>query len=171
MSAPGIDRDAFVARYGRAFESSPWVAERAFDAEPFAGIDDLHRAMVAVVLRAGAAEQLALLRAHPELAGREAQAGTMTESSASEQASAGLDRLSRDEAQRIAELNAGYAARHGFPFIIAVRNYTKAQIFDAFARRSTSDPAREVETALSEVFAIARIRLERLHDGRAWHDT
>jgi 2-oxo-4-hydroxy-4-carboxy-5-ureidoimidazoline decarboxylase len=117
--------------------------------------------MVAAVKGATRDEKLALLRAHPELAGKEAHAGSMTRSSVAEQASAGLDRLTDLEIRRLAELNAGYLATHGFPFIIAVHHYTKEGIFHEFARRLRNDSASELEAALEQVYAIARIRLPR----------
>ena len=157
-----LDAAAFARRFGGLFENSPWVAERAFAARPFGTIERLHAAMVAVVREASRDEQIALLRAHPDLAGREAQAGAMTASSVAEQSSAGLDRLSRGEVLRIAELNAAYRARHGFPFIIAVRHYTQAGILHEFERRLACDSESELETNLQQIFAITRLRLARL---------
>jgi 2-oxo-4-hydroxy-4-carboxy-5-ureidoimidazoline decarboxylase len=155
----------FVASLGGIFEHSPWVPERALARRPFGSLDSLHGAMVAAMWAASDAEQLALLRAHPQLAGREADAGILTAHSTSEQDSVGLTRLSVDEKARIVSLNAAYLERHGFPFIIAVKLRTKAQIFAAFEARLAN--AREVErtTALSEVGRIARIRLEALITG------
>lgn len=168
MTAPptadvnALDRDAFVARFGGIFEHSPWVAERAWAARPFAGVDRLHAAMVQAMRAAGEAETLALLRAHPELAGREAKEGRLTAVSTGEQQSAGLDRLDGDEMRRLAELNAAYRAKFGFPFIIAVRARTKDEILAEFARRLARAPAQEREAALDEVATITRIRLERM---------
>jgi len=105
-------------------------------------------------------DQAALLLAHPDLAGKEAREGTLTSSSVAEQASAALDRLTPAEMARIAELNRAYRARHGFPFIIAVRHYTKAGIFHEFERRIASDTSSEHAWALAQVFAIARMRLD-----------
>ncbi|MDB5730234.1 MAG: decarboxylase, partial [Variovorax sp.] len=116
-----LERDTFVAALGSTFEHSPWVAEGAWTARPFASVDALHTAMVEVVRNAPHATQVAFLCAHPELAGKEAQAGTMTDESVGEQASAGLDALSRDEIGELRELNVRYRERHGFPFIVAVR--------------------------------------------------
>lgn len=158
----GLDREAFVARLGGVFEHSPWVAERAHAQGPFASVDALHRAMVAVVGAASRAEQLALLRAHPELAGREAREGTLTAASTGEQGRAGLNALAADEFQRIAELNRRYRARHGFPFIACVGHYTKAGIFFELERRLGTDTEREIDEALAQVAAIARLRLAAL---------
>ena len=157
-----MDRNAFVAAFGAIFEHSPWVAERAYAARPFGDVDRLHAAMTAAVQASSRAEQLALLRAHPDLAGKEAQDGTLIEASVGEQASAGLDRLTKAEVARIAEANAAYRARHGFPFIIAVRHYTKEGILHEFARRLANDTEVELRADLEQVFAITRIRLDRL---------
>lgn len=157
--------EAFVAALGGVFERSPWVAERASAKRPFAGAAALHSAMVEVVRAARPEEQLALLRAHPELAGKEAGAGTLTSDSAAEQKGAGLVNLSAEEKQRIARLNAEYRARFGFPFIIAVRNHTKAGIFAALERRLRNDAAAELAACLGEVYEIARFRLADLVAG------
>jgi 2-oxo-4-hydroxy-4-carboxy-5-ureidoimidazoline decarboxylase len=129
---------------------------------PFGSLDALHGALVAAMWAAGRDEQLALLRAHPELAGKEADAGTLTQHSTGEQDSVGLTRLSTDEKRRIVQLNAAYRARHGFPFIIAVKLRTKQQIFAEFERRLDNEAAAEFRTALGEVGRIARVRLEAL---------
>jgi 2-oxo-4-hydroxy-4-carboxy-5-ureidoimidazoline decarboxylase len=167
QSINDMDVVAFVARFGGVFEHSPWVAERAFAARPFADLQQLHAAMVAVVRAASRDEQLALLRAHPDLAGKEAQQGTMTASSVSEQSAAGLDRLSAAEMKLISELNAAYRARHGFPFIIAVRHYTKEGVLHEFARRLANDSPGELEAGLQQIQAITRLRLERMFSGTA----
>jgi len=152
--------EAFVSALGGVFERSPWVAERAFARRPFADTAALHAAMVDTVRAASRDEQLALLRAHPELAGKAADAGTLTADSASEQKGAGLVNLSADEKQRIARLNAEYRARFGFPFIIAVRNHTRAGIFAELERRLRNDAAAELAACLEQVYEIARFRLE-----------
>jgi 2-oxo-4-hydroxy-4-carboxy-5-ureidoimidazoline decarboxylase len=154
--------DAFVAAFGGIFEHSPWVAQAALGARPFASVDALHAAMVAAVERAEPAQQLALLRAHPELAGREARAGEMTDASEHEQASAGLNRLSRAEMTRISELNHAYSTKFGHPFIITVRKHNKQGIFNEFERRLAHDAATELRAALQEVFSITRLRLDAL---------
>ena len=157
-----LDRAAFVARFGGIFEHSPWVAERAWTARPFADIGALHAAMVRAMRAGSEAEKTALLRAHPELAGREAKEGRLTAASTGEQKSAGLYRLAPEEMRRLGELNAGYRAKFGFPFIIAVRARTKDEILAEFARRLDCTPAKELATALGEVETIARIRLDRM---------
>ena len=117
--------------------------------------------MAAVMRAAGDEAKLGLLRAHPELAGREAKADRLTADSKGEQGSAGLDRLPPDEFRRLAELNAAYSAKFGFPFIIAVRARTKEEILGEFARRLGREASAEFAAALAEVETIARIRLDR----------
>ncbi len=154
--------EAFTALLGNVFEHSPWVARQAWQQRPFAGVEGLHACMVQAMREASPDQQLALLRAHPELAGREAQTGTLTESSDSEQLSAGLKSLQPDELARMAALNAAYLGKHGFPFIVCVRHYTKAGIFHEMARRGALDTAREMDEALNQVCAITRLRLAAL---------
>lgn len=157
-----LDRARFLEMFGTIFEHSPWVAERAFDEGPFGDLDSVHQAMVRAVQKASRSRQIALLRAHPELAGRAARAGTMTDSSKSEQAGAGLNAMSGREVAEIARLNAEYRDRHGFPFIIAVRNHTKAEIFEQIERRLGHDTETEIGKALEQVFAITRLRMRAL---------
>jgi len=152
----------FRAAFGGVFEHSPWVAERAYAARPFASVDALHSAMSGAVKAAGEAAQLALLRAHPELAGKEAQAGTMTGDSIAEQGGAGLNALSRDEMARIADLNRRYREKFGFPFIIAVRQHAKDGIFREFERRLAHDRGTELGASLGQVYVITRLRLDGL---------
>ena len=167
-SAPppgGMDRNAFVAAYGHVFEHSPWIAERAYDRGLPADADradGLHRALCAVLGQASAAEQRALIEAHPDLAGRLARAGRLTEDSTREQASAGLDRLTDRERARFVALNEAYRARFGFPFIMAVKGRTKAEILAAFERRLKNDAAAEQAMALAEIERIALLRLRDL---------
>lgn len=157
-----MDRASFVAAFGAVFENSSWVADGAWTGRPFESVAVLHAAMVNVVNDAAPAQQLALLRAHPELAGREARAGDMTDASEAEQASAGLNRLTAAEFERIGELNSAYSTKFGHPFIIAVRNHTRQGIFAAFERRLANDAATERNAALAEVFTITRLRLDAL---------
>ena len=155
-------RDELEHVLGGVFEHSPWIAAGAAEARPFASVEALHVAMVAVVRRASREAQLALLRAHPDLAGRAARAGALTNASAAEQSSVGLDRLDDDEYERFGRLNAAYRQKFGFPFIIAVRRHDKRQILAAFETRLQNSEAQEVETALAQVFEIARLRLTGL---------
>lgn len=139
------------------FEHSPWVEERA-DARPSSG--DRHADLMAVVQDASPDEQLALIRAHPELAGKAAIDRTLTEASAAEQASAGLDRLSPAEFDRFHALNAAYRERFDFPFIICVRLTDKAGILAAMDRRLGNDRDAEIAEALAQIGEIVRLRLE-----------
>jgi 2-oxo-4-hydroxy-4-carboxy-5-ureidoimidazoline decarboxylase len=150
-------REDFVERYRELFEHSPWVVERAADKLPF---DDLHAGLMAAVRDASREEQLALIRAHPELAGKAAVDGSLTEASAAEQASAGLDRLTQAEFDRFHALNAAYRERFGFPFIICVRLTDKAGILAAMERRLANDRDAEIATALEQIGEIVRLRLE-----------
>ena len=133
-----LDRAGFVATYGHVFEHSPWIAEAAWDARLPADADTaegLHRALCAALAPAPAERKLELIQAHPDLAGKLAQAGRLTAESTGEQASAGLDRLTDQERATFTRLNDAYTARFGFPFIIAVKGLTKAEILAAFERR------------------------------------
>lgn len=160
-----MDRAAFVAAFGHVFEHSPWVAEAAWDAGLPADADSaagLHRALCAALAPAPADAKLALLRAHPDLAGKLAQAGRLTAESTSEQASAGLDRLTDAERTTFTQLNDAYTSKFGFPFIIAVKGLSKADILAAFQRRLGNDRAAELTTALAQVERIALLRLKDL---------
>jgi len=130
-----FDREAFVAALGGIFENSSWVAEATWQSRPFGTLDALHRAMVSVMRAAGRDAQLALIRAHPELAGVAARRGDITESSRLEQGSAGLDAASAEELARLRDLNEKYRAKFGFPFVIAVRGRTRSEIIAAGAER------------------------------------
>lgn len=152
----------FVARLGDIFEHSPWVADRAWAARPFGDVDTLHAAMAAAVENASATEQLALIRAHPELAGREAAAGTLTAASTDEQRGAGLDRCSADELARLRGLNAAYRERFGFPFVIAVKGRSRREIMDIIEMRLQRDADTEFRTCLDEIAKITRLRLDAL---------
>lgn len=155
----GLDAADFVARFGGIAEHSPWVAERAAAARPFDTLTAFHAAMTAAIAAADEATQRAFLCAHPDLAGRAAVAGELTAASTGEQAAAGLDRLTADEMARFRDLNGRYAARFGFPFIMAVRHADKHAILAAFDRRVRNDPAVERATALAEVGKILWMRL------------
>jgi 2-oxo-4-hydroxy-4-carboxy-5-ureidoimidazoline decarboxylase len=156
------DREAFVAVLGGIFEHSPWVAEDVWPLRPFAGIDDLHAAMCKSVVDAGDDAQLALLRAHPQLAGKAALRGELTADSTREQQGAGLDQCSPDEFARLHALNAQYEQRFGFPFILAVRGHTRTSILDNLAARIDNARDEEFAEALHQVERIARFRLEAL---------
>jgi len=157
-----MPRADFVALLGEVFEHSPWVADAAWDARPFADLEALHAAMVAAVHQATPAARLALLRAHPQLAGREARGGTLTAASAQEQQGAGLQALQPEQHRQMQALNAAYVARHGFPFIVCARHYTVEGILHALRRRGALDSAREIEEALDQISAITWLRLRAL---------
>lgn len=152
--------DRFRTLLGGVFEHSPWVADAVFPRRPFDGIPALHSAMVEAVRAAPESARLKLLRAHPDLAGKEARQDTLTEHSTNEQRGAGLDLLTPAEADTLLRGNAAYRLRFGFPFIICVRNRTRQEIFQALAIRLRNEPAAEFDTALQEVYEIARLRLE-----------
>lgn len=155
-----MDRGTFVAALGSTFEHSPWIAQSAWEARPFASVDALHDAMMRVVRRAPEDTQVSFLCGHPELAGKEAQAGEMTDESVGEQASAGLDRLSRAEITELATLNAAYQTRHGFPFIIAARRHGKSAIFEQLRERIERDRQTELDEALAQIGVITKLRLQ-----------
>ena len=156
-----MSEDDFVDALGGVFEHSPWVAKGAFARRPFAARKDLHSAMVDTVSRASQAQQLALIRAHPELASKAAVRGELTDASNREQTGAGLTECSPEEFKRLQDLNQAYNARFGHPFILAVRGHTRQSVIDNFAQRITSDPEVEMRECLSQ---IAKIALFRLHD-------
>jgi OHCU decarboxylase len=160
-----LDRDQFLQSQGRVYEHSPWIAETLWQAglkPEHDQVEALHRDLAAIVDAAPRDRQLALLNAHPDLAGRLAVRGELTAESTSEQAGAGLDTCSADEFRRFTELNDAYKARFGFPFILAVKGKGRAEILRNFEHRIHNDPAVEFRTALNEVHKIALLRLRDL---------
>jgi len=155
----------FVMLLGGIFEHSSWVPELVYGARPFAGREALHREMVNAVRQAPDLQRMALLCSHPELAGKEAAAGSLTDASQREQAGAGLNQCSAAELQTIKTLNQAYRDKFDFPFIIAVTGLDKHQIIAAMERRLDNNPEDEFNTALGEVEKIARIRIDALIDG------
>jgi 2-oxo-4-hydroxy-4-carboxy-5-ureidoimidazoline decarboxylase len=155
----------FIAALGGIFEHSPWIAQRALVARPFATVAALHEAMMAALAAASPEEKLALIRAHPELGGKVARAGDMAEASRQEQGALGLDRLSEAEFARFEAVNAAYAGRFGFPFIIAVARHTRDSILTQFARRLENAGETELTAALAEIGHITRLRLVAAVDG------
>jgi len=158
-----MNRRDFVERFGGVFEHSPWVAEGAWDV----GLNmdrtgDLHARMCAVLRSAGHDRQLGVLNAHPDLAGRLALAGELTADSTAEQASAGLDQCSPEEFERLQALNDAYKAKFGFPFIMAVKGRTRAEIIQAFEERANNDAETEFKAALAQVERIALLRLNNM---------
>ncbi|MEQ5838666.1 2-oxo-4-hydroxy-4-carboxy-5-ureidoimidazoline decarboxylase [Paraburkholderia acidicola] len=154
--------DAFVAALSGIFEHSPWVAEVAAGARPFASIDALHATMTHAVESADEAIQLALINAHPELAGKAAVRGELTEESTREQSGAGLDQCTREEFERLVSLNTAYREKFGFPFILAVRGYDRHGIIANFEARVSHTRAEELRASLDQIYRIARFRLDDL---------
>ncbi len=150
---------AFAAAVGETFELAPWVAEACQARRPFSTVTDLHAAMMGAVRAAPRETQLSFLRQHPDLAGKAARAGAITDDSRSEQASVGLDTLSEEEFARFHHLNDAYKAKFGFPFIVCVRRHTRDSILAQFERRLPNDVATEFAAALQEVFYITRLRM------------
>ncbi len=157
-----LERVAFTAALGHLFEHSPWIAEETWPKRPFADTDILHAALCATMRTAAPERQLALIRAHPDLAGRLAQQRRLTAESTREQASAGLDQLTDAELAEFTRLNDTYKAKFGFPFIICARLNAKATILNAMQSRVGNSPETEFATALGEIEKIARLRLEDL---------
>jgi 2-oxo-4-hydroxy-4-carboxy-5-ureidoimidazoline decarboxylase len=155
-----LDRHAFTTALGWIFEGSPWVAERVWPLRPFDGIEPLHAAMTAAVAAAARGEQLALLRAHPDLGTR----ARMSEVSTGEQAAVGLDQLTPEEFDRLHRLNTAYREKFGYPFLFAVKGSDKHQILRALESRLTRTPQQEFDEALQQVYRIARLRLEGFID-------
>lgn len=153
------DRATFVAQLGLAFEDSPWVADAAWERRPFADVDALHAALLAVLAAAPQERRVALIAAHPDLAGRVAREGRLTAASSAEQSAAGLDRLTPEEIAAFETLNGAYRARFGFPFVICARMHGKVSILAALAARVSNDRATEIATALAEIAKIAHLRL------------
>lgn len=157
-----LDRAAFVAALGGIFEHSPWIAAEAHAAGPFPSVASLHEAMLDVVRRAPRERQLALIGAHPELAGRAMVRNELTADSSSEQSGAGLTACSPEEYATLVDLNARYNAKFGFPFILAVRGHDRASVIAEFARRVERDAETEFAEALAQIARITRLRLEAL---------
>lgn len=157
-----MDRETFVAEFGGVFEHSPWIAEGAFDLELGATHDNaagIHNALARVFRNASEEQRLGVLTAHPDLAGKLAAAGRLTKESTLEQKGAGLDLLTDEERESFQKLNREYVERHGFPFIIAVKDNTKSSILEAFHRRIGNDRDTEFSEACRQVERIAELRL------------
>jgi 2-oxo-4-hydroxy-4-carboxy-5-ureidoimidazoline decarboxylase len=157
-----MDEDAFVAALDGVVEHSPWVARAAWADRPFASLGNLQGALEAAMRAAPRDRQVALIRAHPELAGREARAGELTAKSAGEQARAGLDRLTAGELAALQSLNRDYRERFGFPFVVCVREHTKDSILAWGTERLAHTADEEVAVALGEITKIAGLRLADL---------
>jgi len=160
-SLNATDEAGFMAALGDMYEHAPWVAQAALKQRPFATLAALHAAMTDAVRAAPPEQQLALIKGHPDLAGKAARAGTMTVDSKAEQASAGLDRLAEAEFAQFHRLNDAYREKFGMPFIICVRRHSKDSILQQFERRLQNTMSVETKTALGEIFRIAALRLDQ----------
>ncbi len=154
-----LDRAGFTAAFGSLFEGTPTIAVQTWDARPFESTEALHTALTETMRALPFDAQIALIRAHPDLAGRAAIAGELTTESTREQASARLDQLSPSEYARFHELNTAYREQFGFPFVICVREHTRATILANFEQRLGHSRESEVATALTEIAKIAGLRL------------
>lgn len=158
-----LDKASFIAGFGDIYEHSPWVAERAWES----GLDERHdtpenlaEVMGRILAEADAVSQLAVIRAHPDLAGKAAVAGELTDDSTREQVGAGLDQCSPEEMARFERLNAAYKTKFGFPFVMAVKGSDRFAILDAFEVRLENDLAKERRTAVEQINRIALFRLQ-----------
>ncbi len=154
-----LDAAAFVQVLGAIFEHSPWVAERVLIQRPFDSTPALHAAMVAAIEAEGSEAQLTLIRAHPELAGKAAVRGELTEESSREQSGAGLDRCSPQEFAELQRLNTRYNEKFGFPFIVAVRGHTRHSIIALMAQRLDNSAQAEQGECLQQIYKIGKFRL------------
>lgn len=162
-----LDRDEFVRRYGGIYEHSAWVAEQGFaNACNLSDTNALATVLAGVVDNTSQAQKLALIQAHPDLAGRAAVAGELTGASTEEQAGAGIDQCSAEEFERFQSLNERYKNKFGFPFVMAVRNSNRQEILAGFTARMENDAETEFARAISEIHKIARLRLQAMeaHD-------
>ncbi|QHF02681.1 MULTISPECIES: 2-oxo-4-hydroxy-4-carboxy-5-ureidoimidazoline decarboxylase [Pseudomonas syringae group] len=165
-----LSREAFIATFADIYEHSPWVAQQAYDLGAHAELDHietLHARMSDILLDATQAQQLALINAHPDLAGKAAVQGELTEASSNEQAGAGIHLCTPEEFQRFTELNEAYKARFGFPFIMAVKGSDRHKILAAFEQRIHHSPEAEFACALAEINTIALFRLQALQAPRS----
>lgn len=153
-----MSQQEFIEKIGWVFEHTPWVAEQAFLAQPFASVETLYQTMVNIVKEADGKAQLALINAHPDLGARI----KMTESSVKEQKGAGLDSLTEEEFASFSALNKRYLAAFGFPFILAVKGHTKETIYQAMEQRIQHGKEQEFQTALLEIYKIVGFRLKDL---------
>ncbi|MCO5400986.1 2-oxo-4-hydroxy-4-carboxy-5-ureidoimidazoline decarboxylase [Ralstonia soli] len=155
----------FVQIVGAVYEHSPWVAERVVSQRPFASAEALRSAMRRAVQQAGEAQQIKLVRAHPELAGTAAARGEMTAASTSEQGGAGLNQLTPEELARLQSLNARYSEKFGFPFVMAVRGHDRQAIFAAMTQRLNNDRDTELRNSLEQIDRVVSFRLNDLISG------
>lgn len=157
-----LDQEGFLGHFGGVYEHSPWVAREVWRRRPFSNFDALAGTFETVVREAPEDARLALVRAHPELGGREARKGALTAESAAEQAAAGLDRLTGEQVRRLEELNRAYAERFAFPLVISVRGRDPDSILDEGEARLGNSPEQELKLAIAQITRIARLRLRDL---------
>src|SRR3954465_7618934 len=160
-SLNAADEAAFVAALGEVYEHAPWVAQAVCRQRPFATLAALHAAMMSAVRAAPAEQRLALIKGHPDLAGKAARAGAMTADSQAEQGSAGLERLSEAEFAQFHRLNGAYREKFGIPFIICARRHGRDSILRRFARRWEGGGGAGPEAGLDEIFRLAALRLDQ----------
>ena len=158
----GMEQGEFVHIFGPVFEHSPWIAEAAWKQRPFVTTSNLHGTLCEVAKKSGEEKQLALIRAHPDLVGRAALAGTLTRESTGEQAAAGLNKLSPEEIQLFQQYNTAYKEKFDFPFVICARLNKKEAILQGFEQRLKNTREQEIQAALEEIFKIAELRLRDL---------
>ncbi len=159
-----LSLEEFVGRYGGIYEHSPWVAEESYEVTANGeGVGELAAIFARCVDQADHERKLALIRAHPDLAGKAAISGKLSEESGAEQASAGIDQCSEEEYQRFRELNRRYKENFGFPFVMAVRDSNRHEILAAFESRLKNDSRTELNTAIREIHKIAYLRLQELN--------
>jgi len=156
------DQPTFVRIIGPVFEHSSWIAERTWPKRPFGSLSALHQSLCETVTAATEQEKLDLIRAHPDLVGRAALAGTLTPPSAKEQATAGLDRLTPKEISTFERFNQAYREKFGFPFVICARLNKKNAILEGFRQRLNHSEPEEIHAAIDEIFKIADFRLRDL---------
>ena len=160
-----MDRADFVAALANIYEYSPWIAEAAADARPFATVTQLYGAMAKAVETADAERRLVLIKAHPDLADKTQRAAGLTAESTAEQSSLGLDQLTDAEYEAFARVNSAYRAKFGFPYIACVRRHTKDSILRNFESRLPNDAATEIATSIAEISRIAALRLDQMVTG------
>ncbi|MBO0792303.1 MAG: 2-oxo-4-hydroxy-4-carboxy-5-ureidoimidazoline decarboxylase [Ktedonobacteraceae bacterium] len=154
-----MDQEQFVAALGSLFEGPPWIVEQAWSRRPFTSLEQFHRCLCDVMDSAPLEQQIALLRAHPDLVGRAALAGQLSSASTGEQAAAGLNRLTAEEIATFQRLNREYREKFDFPFVICARENKKESILQGFAWRLHNTREREIDIALGEVAKISLLRL------------
>src|SRR6202166_5249917 len=152
----------FVGALANIFEYSPWIAEQAASARPFAGVKQLFAAMKAAVDRGAPELRLALIKAHPDLANKTQRAAGLTAESNDEQNSVGLDRLSDAEYEAFERVNNAYRTKFGFPYIVCVRRHTRDSILRDFERRLPNDASTETQKSIEEICRIAALRVDQL---------